>query len=352
MNRKDIIDLARSGLRMPIGADLVLRGHADAESIVTDGARLGGVILEAAARFRTPLAVGLMDLTLEKGAVLDLAGIAPEDAAAHHLGAWPGDHLPGLVDDETRPLSPRMQAHVDAVRHVAAAGGVVPVGMVIGPFSLMTKFLADPIMPVFLAGAGVGAEDDPSVDLAQRLLDLSTRMVLRSARAQLRAGARVLVVAEPAANSVFISPRQMDEGSDVFERWVMEPNRLLRALLRDAGDAQLFFHCCGDVTPDMVREFAALDPAVLSLGGSRRLWEDAPLVPETTVLFGNLPTKSFYSDEVMPESRVVELTGEILRRMAATGHPHILGSECDVLSVPGREAAIMAKVDAFLNSPA
>ena len=41
-----------------------------------------------------------------------------------------------------------------------------------------------------------------------------------------------------------------------------------------------------------------------------------------------------------------------LRRMAATGHPHILGSECDVLSVPGREAAIMAKVDAFVNSPA
>jgi hypothetical protein len=31
-------------------------------------------------------------------------------------------------------------------------------------------------------------------------------------------------------------------------------------------------------------------------------------------------------------------------------HPFILGSECDVLSVPGREQAIMAKVDEFLKS--
>ena len=55
----------------------------------------------------------------------------------------------------------------------------------------------------------------------------------------------------------------------------------------------------------MVEQFATrLDPAILSLGSSRTLWEDAALVPKSVVLFGNLPTKKFYSDEAMPDEQV------------------------------------------------
>ncbi len=89
---------------------------------------------------------------------------------------------------------------------------------------------------------------------------------------------------------------------------------------------------------------------MLSLGSSRKLWEDAALVPKDVVLFGNLPTKNFYSDEVVPLERVTRLAKELSDNMQAAGHPHILGSECDVLHVPDAAATIRRKVDRMLST--
>jgi hypothetical protein len=50
----------------------------------------------------------------------------------------------------------------------------------------------------------------------------------------------------------------------------------------------------------------------------------------------------------LPE--VERLARELLEKMQATGHPFVLGSECDVLSVPGSEREIMAKVEAFMKA--
>ena len=99
----------------------------------------------------------------------------------------------------------------------------------------------------------------------------------------------------------------------------------------------------------MVQRFATLDPAIMSLGSSRLLWEDAALVPRSTVLYGNLPTKQFYSDELVSVAKVRQLSEDLTRRMREVGHPFILGSECDILSVPGCERTIKAKVEAFLK---
>ena len=185
--------------------------------------------------------------------------------------------------------------------------------------------------------------------LVERCLALAEATVQRSAAAQIAAGARAMIVCEPAANSAYLSPRQLRAGSDILERFVLAPNRRLRSLLaRHAVD--LIFHDCGELTTDMVRQFALeLRPAVLSLGSSRNLWEDAAVVPEDVVLFGNLPTKTFYSDATMPVEEVERLTRETVRRMAACGHAHILGSECDVLYVPDAAETIRRKVDAMLT---
>ena len=51
-------------------------------------------------------------------------------------------------------------------------------------------------------------------------------------------------------------------------------------------------------------------------------------------------------DEV-PLDGVPALVHEIEDRLRASGHPFIVGSECDVLSMPGYEKTIMAKVMAF-----
>lgn len=73
-------------------------------------------------------------------------------------------------------------------------------------------------------------------------------------------------------------------GSPVFEQFVMEPNLRLKRVLDEAG-CDLIFHDCGELTDLMVEAFAQrLHPVILSLGSSRKLWEDARLVPDDVVL--------------------------------------------------------------------
>jgi uroporphyrinogen-III decarboxylase len=293
-----------------------------------------------------------MELRLETSDLLALAGVPDADVDAYHFDAPP---LPDLVRAVTRltdrPFSERIQANQRAVRYIAENTSLFPVGMLIGPFSLMTKLVADPIIPVATAGSGVTAGEDTGVLMIERCLEMARATVERSAIAQIQAGAKAIIVCEPAANKVYISPRQLRGGSTVFERYVLEPNRSLRNLMAARG-ADLIFHNCGELLDEMVRQFAVdLHPVVLSLGSSRKLWEDAALVPDDVVLFGNLPTKTFYSDAVMPVQEVIRRTEELRVKMRDCGHAHILGSECDVLHVPESAETIRRKVDAMLTCP-
>ena len=349
MDREFYLDLARSGLKMPVGADLVLHEKPNPNEILADGVSLGQVLVETARRFKTPLAFPHMDLTLEKAAILGLLGVPELEASKAH---WSSpfsdqrmDEIGGLVD---RPLTPMLQAHVDSISYVARNTDLVPIGMAIGPFSLMTKMLADPITPICMAGAGCTAEEDDEIKLVEQALDISTRFVMRSIRAQIEAGARAIFIAEPAANKVYLSPNQIGAGSDIFDRYVMAPNRRVRSLL-DEANVDLVFHCCGELIDLMVAKFGDLDPAILSLGSSRVLWEDAALLPERTVLYGNLPSKAFYSDDLITSAQVEERSRELLYRMRQVDHPFILGTECDVLSVPGCYEAIYGKALALTN---
>ncbi|MFA4943703.1 MAG: uroporphyrinogen decarboxylase family protein [Lentisphaeria bacterium] len=351
MNRDYYLKLAQAGLRFPVGADLVLQEHPDHEEILRDGARLGAVVAEAARRFKTPLACPVMDLMLEKALMLHaLGGIAEADIPTWHFHACPtAAEIARIRQGIQGPLDPRLQANVDAVRHIAQHHpDLVPVGMSIGPFSLMTKLLAEPITPVYLAGAGLTGEDEPEVKTVETVLELAVAVISRSFQAQAAAGAKLFFVAEPAANKVYISPNQMAEGSDVFERMALKYMRRLKAQM-DAAGVDLLFHCCGELVDEMVRGFASLRPAILSLGSSRQLWEDAALVPKDIVLYGNLPSKKFYSDDLITVAGVETMSREFLAKMKATGHPYILGTECDVLSVKGCERQLLAKAMAVVE---
>jgi uroporphyrinogen-III decarboxylase len=341
MDRQYYLDLAASGLKMPIGTHLVLHEHADHAVIPDDGRRLGGVIEEAARRFRCPMALPLMDLKLEKEALLLARGISAAEIDSFHFHEPP-------TDDWEVPLTRRMDAVCEAIQYIAQETELLPVGMGIGPFSLMTKLIVDPITPVFLAGDGASAADEEEVALLERLLELSSETIRLYLNAQIQAGAKAIILCEPAANKVYFSPNQLDVSYDVFDRYVMKLNREIREQLA-AADVDLIFHDCGELTDGMVSRFAGLDPAMISLGCSRQLWEDAALVSKSTVLYGNLPTKQFYSDELVSLARVRELSDLLMERMRDAGHPFILGSECDVLSVPGHEQTIKAKVEEFLK---
>jgi uroporphyrinogen-III decarboxylase len=350
VDRKFYLDLASSGLRMPIGTDLVLHEQPDPEQVMHDGHRLGQVIEAAASRYKTPLAIPLMDLRLEKADLLGLLGVEASQVDAFHFAGAPSeDQLARLRDGLQAPFASRNQAHLDSIAYIALKTRLFPIGMAIGPFSLMTKLIADPITAVAMAGMGLTGEEDPAVLMAERCLVLAEAAVRRSIEAQIRSGAKAILICEPAANRVYVSPKQMEAGSDVFERLVMQPNLRLRGVLDNAG-VDLIFHDCGELTTTMVEQFAtSLNPVILSLGSSRKLWEDAAVVPKQVVLYGNLPTKNFYSDAAMPADTVVEKTCELIRNMRTCGHPHILGSECDVLHVAEAAETIQRKVNLMLS---
>lgn len=349
MNREFYLDLAGRQLRMPIGTDLVLHEESDPEQARNDGTMLGLVVERAARRWETPLAVPLMDLRLEKIDLLALAGIPAAEAEAFHFSTPLDDSaLDSLCGAQTAALCPGSKARNEALAYICQQPGLVCVGMAIGPFSLATRLMADPIFATAMIGRGVGPEDSQEVKLLWQCLRASEAAVLRSVRSQIAYGARAIMICEPAACTAFISPRQLKGGSDLFERLVMEPNLRVKAALDD-GDCDLIFHDCGELIDAMVESFAhRLHPVILSLGSSRKLWDDARLVPKDVVLYGNLPTKSFYSDLAMPIEEVVRRTEELVDQMKSCGHPHILGSECDVLFVPESQETIRKKVDAMM----
>lgn len=349
MNRQFYLDLAASGLRFPIGADLVLHEEVDPLNVRNDGRALAGVIERAARRWGTSLAIPLMDLRLEKVDLLAMAGIGETEAETYHFTS-PLDEatLAKLCGVQTEPVCAGSRARDEALSIISQHKDLVPVGMAIGPFSLTTRLLADPITAGAMAGSGVTVEESDEVRLLWQCLRVAEAAVLRSLTSQIEHGAKAIMVCEPAACTAYISPRQVKAGSLLFEHLVMEPNLRLKAVMDEAG-CDLIFHDCGELVDPMVEAFAhRLHPVMLSLGSSRTLWEDARLVPKDVVLYGNLPSKHFYSDETMPVAEVARRTGELAAKMKACGHPHILGSECDVLFVPDAQETIRRKVDAML----
>jgi hypothetical protein len=334
---------------MPIGADLVLHEEPDPDASRNDGAALGRIVERTARQWRTPLAIPLMDLRLEQSDFLACCGVSAREAEKFHFTSPLDEYLlESLCAAQTSPLGPGSIARNDAITHIASIPELLPVGMAIGPFSLTTRLMADPIAAVALAGGGMGPDESPEVRLLWQCLRLAEVAVQRAVRSQVAHGARAIMICEPAACTAFVSPRQLRAGSDIFERLVMEPNLRLKTLL-DEMNCDLIFHDCGVLIDSMVEAFAKrLHPAMLSLGSSRKLWEDARLVPDDVVLYGNLPTRSFYSDAAMPVEEVVRRTDELIANMKTCGHAHILGSECDVLYVPEAREAILKKVEEMM----
>jgi hypothetical protein len=349
MNRQFYLDLAASAICMPIGTDLVLHDESNPDDIRNHGPALGRVMERAARRWNTPLAFSLMDLRLDKLDLLSAAGITAAHAETFHFDQPLADQeLDAICGNPAGAFGPGSRARDGALAYIASLPDLVPVGMAIGPFSLTTRLMSDPISAAAMAGAG--DVDSDEVRILWQCLRMAEAAIARSVRSQIAHGARVIMICEPAACTAFLSPRQLKAGSSAFEKLVMEPNLRLKSLL-DASGCDLIFHDCGELVDPMVAAFATrIHPVILSLGSSRKLWEDARLVPRDVVLYGNLPSKSFYSDGAMPLDEVTRRTRELVANMEACGHPHILGSECDVLFVPEAQQSIRAKVDAMANA--
>ncbi|MFT3850192.1 MAG: uroporphyrinogen decarboxylase family protein [Propionivibrio sp.] len=347
MDKNYYIDLARQGRRMPIATHLVLHEKADPEAILLDGARMAAVMLETAERFDNPLALPVMDLTLEKDILLRTMGVPPAETEAFHFTEIPDAEACARVTTDVDVLTlPRIKANCEALSILRDGGKVIPVGMSIGPFSLLTKLIREPITAIYMAGSGVEPEDDDEVAMLHTVLKLCETIIQATCAAQIKAGARAIFLCEPAANLVFFSPKQIREGSTVYDDFVTQPNLRLKKMFDEMG-VDLLFHDCGELIPEMITSFGKLNPKIISFGSPVKLWEVEQYVAKDVVMFGNLPTKKFYSDEDVPLAGIEGRVAEIEEKLRPTGHPFIISSECDVLSMPGYEKTIMAKVNAM-----
>lgn len=325
--------LAAAGHAVPIGTDLLLHEEADPEAARIDGNRLGEICVRAASHFGSPLAFPLMDLEVERSELLLRGG-----------GALPPE-----------PLSPELRANLDAIRYVRSRGDLVAIGMVIGPLSLAIKVLDDARLTIADAYASHVEKSDAEMAVTQTNLaqlesglQVSEHVICRSIRMLAEAGAHAICVCEPEASVINITPR-MKNPSEVFERLVMMRNRNIRALVQELN-LDYILHNCGKLLPFMVTKMAELRPALLSLGSSHNLWETALLIPDSVVLYGNLPSKLFRSDDDMPADKVREMAWHLRREMRQTGHPFILGSECDILYDREHGASVWRKAEIIAES--
>jgi hypothetical protein len=325
--------------------------EADPQAVRNDGLKLGRVVECSARRWNTPLAIPLMDLRLEKIDLLSLAGIPQAEAEPYHFPSpLQPETVAQICNARVDSFCAGSTARNHALTYIRSLPDLLPIGMAIGPYSLTTRLMADPISATALAGSGVSADEYDEVKLLLQCLRMAEAAVLRYIHSQITHGARAIMICEPAACRAYLSPRQIKAGSTIFEQFVMQPNLRIHAAMDEAG-CDLIFHNCGELIDPMVEAFAhRLHPVILSLGSSRTLWNDALLVPPDVVLYGNLPTRSFYSDGAMPLSEVIQRTEDLVTNMRACGHPFILGSECDVLFVAEAQSAIAAKVNAMMQS--
>jgi uroporphyrinogen-III decarboxylase len=342
--------MAKAGARMVLATDMVLKEKANHQELLNDGDELGKIILESANRYDLPLALPFMDLTLEKEWLLTLLGIEKSQIEKYHFDEDPDESIVQKVKKGLTKISTkRIEATCNALTYVARNSNKLPVGMCIGPFSLMTKLISEPISPVFLAAMGETAEYDTSIKKVEIILQLAEIIITKYIQKQAAAGAKAICVCEPAANKIYISPDVMtEEEGDIFDRYVISINQRIKDEMA-RNDVDLIFHDCGDITPLMIKKISTLHPVILSLGSPVKLWEAATIVPKDIVLFGNLPTKQFFMDETISAEKVKEMSKELLDKMTAMDHPFILGSECDVLSVPGYEETIKNKINVMLN---
>jgi len=232
MDKSFYIDLARNGRRLPIITHMVLHEKEDPDSILLDGERLAAVMLEAAERFNNPMALPVMDLTLEKDILLQTMGVPADATAAFHFDNVPNpEQCAKVTTDIDVTTHPRIRANCEALSILRDGGKVVPVGMSIGPFSLLTKLVKDPISAIFMAGTGVAPEDDNDVAMIHAVLGLAESIVHANCAAQINAGARAIFLCEPAANRVYFSPRQIRAGATVYNGFVTQPNLRLKQCL-------------------------------------------------------------------------------------------------------------------------
>jgi len=198
----------------------------------------------------------------------------------------------------------RVAVYIETMRLMARYLDVLKGGYVIGPFSLTGLLMG-------ATEAAMATLMRP--DLLHAVLQFSSGVISRYARALERAGADAIAILEPTAS--FLSPQQFREFSG---RYIAEIIRTLHSVP--------ILHICGR-TNALIEAMVETGAHGLSLGAPVDLSQAVKRVPEDVVLIGNLDPVRVLNQ--MTPNQVYRTATDLLEVMEP--HPNfILSTGCDL----------------------
>ena len=225
--------------RVPVIAQVF--GHAGTlagvplDEYVRDGEKLAHCQIEALARYEYDAVFSVMDVSVETEAAGSTLNYRRGRYPAVDRYVLQGDGDPGVLAVPDPEHAGRMPEMLKALRILRSELGdeVLVVGCIVGPFTLAAQLLG-------LESALFMAIDD--FPRLERVMDYATEVVIRFGEAQLRAGAHLPMVFDPAASPAVIPPRLFRE---------FELPRLTRVFeaLGAAGATNNWLHIAGPVEP-------------------------------------------------------------------------------------------------------
>lgn len=196
------------------------------------------------------------------------------------------------VDGVTVPQigAGRTGVYIDGVRRAKEIITDVPVMCgVIGPYSLAGRLMdmTELMMACF---------DDP--DRVKRLLAKCSDFITSYIKAFIQAGADGVILAEPAAG--LLSPDMCEEFSSPFVRGIFSEV--------NSSDFILCYHNCGGGAVDMAGSIASVGADIYHFGNAIRLADIIPLMPEDSIVMGNVDPVLFASgtpEQIRDRTRAV-----------------------------------------------
>jgi uroporphyrinogen decarboxylase len=252
--------------------------------------------------------VSMMDLSVEAeafGATIRCSGDEVPTVIGHIIETE--DHANALQVPAVG--AGRTGIYVEAIKKACALITDRPVfAGVIGPFSLAGRLLD-------VSEAMIYCYDEP--DMVHTVLKKMTQFITEYVKAYKAAGANGIVIAEPLAG--LLTPALNEEFSAAYCKQIVDA-------VQDETFA-VIYHNCGGGTPKMIREILAIGAMAYHFGNAVDMAEILALVPNNTIVMGNIDPSSHFRNGT-PES-VRAATLELLERCGK--HPNfVISSGCDI----------------------
>ncbi|MGN0542543.1 MAG: uroporphyrinogen decarboxylase family protein [Acutalibacteraceae bacterium] len=254
------------------------------------------------------------------GASLNMMDLSVEAEAFGAKILFSDDEIPtvteGIISDISQAAdiavppvgSGRTSIYIEGVEKAKKEIDSLPVFCgVIGPYSLAGRLfdMTELMLECF---------DSP--DEVKILLSKATEFIIKYIKAFKAVGADGVIMAEPAAG--LLSPALADEFSTPFVKEIIDAV--------NSEDFVICYHNCGNAVVDMADSIASIGADIYHFGNAVNLADIIPLMPETSLVMGNVDPVLFRNGTPDDIKNSVQKVYD-----ACSGYPNfMISSGCDI----------------------